>query len=277
MKKKLTKADLGLSMPTSPLAQIGQGPQQIQAQQLYGTPGFAQNVQSNSNPNQQGDINWDHVLASYVAQNLTSGLVSRFSPNSQQNNIQQFNKQQFSPLNFLPYTSNNSTQAQFGTQQMANGGLIDDQSMQEWILGDDNAQIEEPQQAQSQPQATPQYDDALQFANFVQMFGLDQADGESQVGEDEGQYMFKDGGIHIKKANRGKFTAYKKRTGKTTEEALHSKDPHVRKMAQFAKNAKSWHHGKKDMGGAIEYNVGQDIDISPEQYAEMIKQGYTFE
>jgi len=49
-------------------------------------------------------------------------------------------------------------------------------------------------------------------------------------------------GIHIKPENKGKFTAYKKRTGKTTEEALHSKDPHVRQMANFAKNAKHWNH-----------------------------------
>jgi hypothetical protein len=48
--------------------------------------------------------------------------------------------------------------------------------------------------------------------------------------------------IKIKKSHVGMFTAYKKRTGKTTEEALHSKDPHVRKMAQFAKNAKHFKH-----------------------------------
>jgi hypothetical protein len=52
----------------------------------------------------------------------------------------------------------------------------------------------------------------------------------------------KKSGIHIKKENEGKFTAYKKRTGKTTAEALKSKDPHVRKMANFAKNAKKWKH-----------------------------------
>jgi hypothetical protein len=28
-------------------------------------------------------------------------------------------------------------------------------------------------------------------------------------------------------------------------EALHSKNQHTRKMAQFAKNAKKWHHPKK--------------------------------
>lgn len=54
--------------------------------------------------------------------------------------------------------------------------------------------------------------------------------------------MMKQGGIHIKKSHEGKFTAYKKRTGKTTEEALHSRDKHVRAMAQFAKNARKWKH-----------------------------------
>lgn len=48
------------------------------------------------------------------------------------------------------------------------------------------------------------------------------------------------GGIKIKPKNRGKFTAYKKRTGKTTQEALHSKSPSVRRMANFARNAKKW-------------------------------------
>lgn len=51
-------------------------------------------------------------------------------------------------------------------------------------------------------------------------------------------------GIHIKPSHKGRFTAYKKRTGKTTEEALHSSDPHVRQMANFARNAKKWHHGE---------------------------------
>jgi hypothetical protein len=66
---------------------------------------------------------------------------------------------------------------------------------------------------------------------------------------------FKKGGkskIYIKPENRGKFTAYKARTGKTTEEALHSSDPHVRKMANFAKNASKWKH--KD-GGIINFDI----------------------
>lgn len=48
--------------------------------------------------------------------------------------------------------------------------------------------------------------------------------------------------IHIKPENRGKFTATKKRTGKTTEELTHSKNPLTRKRAIFAQNAKKWKH-----------------------------------
>lgn len=50
------------------------------------------------------------------------------------------------------------------------------------------------------------------------------------------------GGIHIKPENRGKFTKTKRRTGKTTEELTHSKNPITRKRAIFAQNAKKWHH-----------------------------------
>ena len=49
---------------------------------------------------------------------------------------------------------------------------------------------------------------------------------------------FKKGGIHIKPENRGKFNATKKRTGKTTEELAHSKNPLTRKRAIFALNAR---------------------------------------
>jgi hypothetical protein len=60
--------------------------------------------------------------------------------------------------------------------------------------------------------------------------------------------IYADGGIHIKPSHEGRFTAYKKRTGKTTEEALHSPDPHVRQMANFARNAAKWKH--QDGGAA---------------------------
>ena len=63
---------------------------------------------------------------------------------------------------------------------------------------------------------------------------------------DEMQHYYneykKGGKIHIKPENRGKFNATKKRTGKTTEELTHSKNPITRKRAIFAQNAKKWNH-----------------------------------
>jgi hypothetical protein len=49
-------------------------------------------------------------------------------------------------------------------------------------------------------------------------------------------------GIHIDPKNKGKFTATKERTGKSTEELTHSKNPLTRKRAIFAQNAKKWNH-----------------------------------
>ena len=55
--------------------------------------------------------------------------------------------------------------------------------------------------------------------------------------------MFVSGGkIHINPKNKGKFNATKKRTGKTTEELTHSKNPLTRRRAIFAQNAAKWHH-----------------------------------
>lgn len=44
--------------------------------------------------------------------------------------------------------------------------------------------------------------------------------------------------IEINPKNKGKFNATKKRTGKSTEELTHSKNPLTRKRAIFAKMAK---------------------------------------
>lgn len=63
-------------------------------------------------------------------------------------------------------------------------------------------------------------------------------------------------GIHIKPSHRGKFTAFKKRTGETTQEALHSKSASVRKMAVFANNASKWKH---EDGGIVEAKDGHWI------------------
>jgi hypothetical protein len=56
-------------------------------------------------------------------------------------------------------------------------------------------------------------------------------------------------GIHIKPENKGKFTATKKATGKSTEELTHSSNPVTKKRAIFAQNAAKWKHadGSKSM------------------------------
>ena len=52
--------------------------------------------------------------------------------------------------------------------------------------------------------------------------------------------------IHIKKKNKGKFNALKRKTGKSTEELTHSKNPLTRKRANFARMAKrGWKPLKK--------------------------------
>ena len=71
-------------------------------------------------------------------------------------------------------------------------------------------------------------------------------DRKFELGGEMNYFSFlKSGGsIHIKPENKGKFTATKKRTGKTTEELTHSKNPITRKRAIFAQNAKKWNHKK---------------------------------
>lgn len=52
------------------------------------------------------------------------------------------------------------------------------------------------------------------------------------------------GSIHIKPENRGKFTALKKRTGKSASWFKAHGTPAQKKMATFALNARKWHHGE---------------------------------
>lgn len=68
-----------------------------------------------------------------------------------------------------------------------------------------------------------------------------------------GNRFAKGGGIHIKKANRGKFTEYC--GGRVTSECIargkRSSSPAVRKRATFAQNARGWNHAE---GGPLEDN-----------------------
>lgn len=78
------------------------------------------------------------------------------------------------------------------------------------------------------------------FSNVSKEQELDLLANYSAYG---GQLYADGGGIHIKKANRGKFTEYC--GGKVTSECIrrgkNSSSPAVRKRATFAQNARNWH------------------------------------
>jgi len=81
-----------------------------------------------------------------------------------------------------------------------------------------------------------------------------------ESGNDPMEVMqMKYGGIYINPANKGKFNATKKATGKTTEELTHSNNPLTRKRAIFAQNAAKWKH---EYGGQLP--KAQEGDIIPE-------------
>lgn len=70
-------------------------------------------------------------------------------------------------------------------------------------------------------------------------------------------YLKNGSGIHIKKANRGKFTDYC--GGKVTSECIargkNSPSATIRKRATFAANARKWKH---EEGGILKYGLGGD-------------------
>ena len=101
--------------------------------------------------------------------------------------------------------------------------------------------------------------------------------------------QMKYGGIHINPANKGKFNATKKATGKTTEELTHSNNPLTRKRAIFAQNASRWKHQdggqamqqQQPQGGGQQDQMQQLVQMaeqalaqgaSPEEVAQMLIQ-----
>lgn len=83
--------------------------------------------------------------------------------------------------------------------------------------------------------------------NFKNLFTKDNIDFYRNAAEiylDDAFNDYSEGGIHIKKKNRGKFTETMKRTGKSAEELKHSKNPITRKRATFAINARKWAKNK---------------------------------
>lgn len=91
-------------------------------------------------------------------------------------------------------------------------------------------------------------------------------DQQVQNGDSMGNEQYKNGGIHIDPSHKGRFTEYLNRTGSTLEQALHSNNPHIRQMANFARNAKSWKHAE---GGFINnYGIYPGFNKHPFIYAE---------
>lgn len=90
--------------------------------------------------------------------------------------------------------------------------------------------------------------------------------------------FMKSGGIHIKKENRGKFTAAAKRAGKSVQEYATDvlNDPNATRLqkrrAQFAKNAKKFHHedggilfeqkGGRALATGIKSNKAKDLQLT---------------
>ena len=89
---------------------------------------------------------------------------------------------------------------------------------------------------------------------------------------------FKDGGIFIKPENRGKFTALKERTGKSSTWYKEHGTPAQKKMATFALNAAKWKHadggelhthGGDFTNGVIQINSGGLHSTNPYEGVQM--------
>ena len=91
------------------------------------------------------------------------------------------------------------------------------------------------------------------YVNFI-LYG---DDIDSRLNEDQyqkavamqqhlksGGILLAKSGIHIKPENRGKFTALKKRTGKSSTWYKEHGTPSQKKMATFALNSRHWNHDK---------------------------------
>lgn len=82
------------------------------------------------------------------------------------------------------------------------------------------------------------YVDPITYDDFGNIVPLSMRDNFSNP-----DFRFDKGkSIHINPANRGKFKATMKRTGKTTEQLAHSKNPLTRKRAIFALNSRKFKH-----------------------------------
>lgn len=121
------------------------------------------------------------------------------------------------------------------------------------------------QQDIARNRALTAYDNAIDAADtnadLIALANFSAYGGPLNIWGVNGSNTFAKGGkIHIKKANRGKFTKYC--GGNVTSECIakgkKSNDPAVRKRATFAQNARKWHHafGGELMTNGAEWDNG---------------------
>ncbi len=97
--------------------------------------------------------------------------------------------------------------------------------------------------------------------------------------QDGGELPEANSGIHIDPKNKGKFSKSAKSKGKGVQEYAHevmsnsNSTPLQKKRANFAIQAKKW--SKKENGGTLQ--VGQQLDLTPEELAHYKSLGYDFE
>lgn len=149
--KKLKKAQRGKYTGTGPYNEFEEGAeiyQDIKAQSAVNIVG-ATNGQVNQPSQFQTqrtfgeDWNWKHILGSHMAGSMLQG-ISNYLPNSQQNAVLRFNQQQYTPTSYLPYTSNNSVQDQFGIKEFQDGGEVGEEDMMKFLFADDSRTQDAP-------------------------------------------------------------------------------------------------------------------------------------
>lgn len=104
----------------------------------------------------------------------------------------------------------------------------------------------------------------IELPNLMQL--IEDSEWEPPFSYTDGKLPgYKNGKIYIKPANRGKFTALKKRTGHSASWFKENGTPAQKKMAVFALNAKKWHHAD---GKLPEYGGGLTPVAMPAQAAQ---------
>lgn len=146
----------------------------------------------------------------------------------------------------------------------AAGGAVQSADAQDDAIALQKEQTAQAQRLQSKNNFVQNYMNAQQANQQVQYSNNFACGGKMKANGGILDSYAKGGTIYIKPENRGKFTATKQRTGKTTEKLTHSKNPLTRKRAIFAQNSRKFNH---EDGGYLDSNEvfangGKLVDIT---------------